>query len=77
MKTKEHKKLLSRIAEQNGVTPKEVERDMQIAIDEGLNSHDPNVQNTWILMSSSGQKPSAKDVIEYAVCRLQSKNNAI
>ena len=71
MKTEDYEKLIRIIADKNGVTPGDVEREMQTAIDEGMKSRDPAIRKTWAKLSPSGRKPSPKDVIEYAVNRVR------
>ncbi|HPE96118.1 MAG TPA: sporulation initiation factor Spo0A C-terminal domain-containing protein [Bacillota bacterium] len=71
MKTKDYEKIIRNIAKQNGVTPQEVEHDMQAAIDEAMKSHDPAVCDIWNSIAPTGRKPSPQDVIEYAVNRVQ------
>mgnify|MGYP003249892303 CR=1 FL=1 len=57
------KKILAKIAENNGTTPEEVRRDMQAAIDAAFDNHDASAQPLWDMMIFEGKRPTPEEFI--------------
>lgn len=57
--------MINRIAAENGVTVKEVLKEIQKAIDEGMKSTDPQAVRLWNNCPKKGDKPTPEEVIEY------------
>ena len=64
MNQNEYKTILKIIAESKGISPKEVEREMQRAIDIGFDSTDESVRAAWENIPRKGERPTVKEVIE-------------
>ena len=58
--TKEFRELLEQVAKKNHTTVEEVYKEMQIAIDAGVDNPDPEVQKKF---SFKGERPTPEDVI--------------
>ena len=56
---------IAKLAAQKGVSTEDIRREIQIAIDTGMASQDPNVQAFWKKMLNKGVKPTPEDVIVY------------
>ncbi len=67
MKMKKNKvqKILEMVAAANGVSVMEVRRDMQEALDEGMKSEDPEVQEYWKSIPCRGEKPTLEETIVF------------
>ncbi|HBD63618.1 MAG TPA: sporulation initiation factor Spo0A [Clostridiales bacterium] len=52
---------------------KEVEREIQIAIDSGFDNPDAKVRAEWAKVPFKGERPTSKEVIEY-LCKEMKKN---
>lgn len=66
------KKVLKEIAKQEGISIKEVYREMQIAIDAGFFNPDPSIQAAWRNVPLLHGKPKPEDVIMYCVTKIKS-----
>lgn len=64
MNQNEYKTILKIIAASKGISPKEVEREMQRAIDIGFDSTDDSVRAAWENIPHKGERPTVKEVIE-------------
>lgn len=53
------------IGQSEGISSKEVEREIQIAIDSGFDNPDEKVQAEWAKIPFKGERPTPKEVIEY------------
>lgn len=63
------KKAIRRIAKQEGISQKEVYREMEIAINVGYHNPDPAVQEVWKI--SGMAKPTVEEVINYCVSHVK------
>ena len=59
------RKIMMRIAAENHTTVTEVRREISIAIEEGMNSPDPEIQKKWRAMSRTGGVPTPEEAILY------------
>ncbi len=57
--------VLLKIARDSGVTPEEVYREMQAAIDIGFGNPDPAVQAAWQTIPYHDTRPTPEEVILY------------
>ena len=62
-------RVLESIAATHGITPDEVEADIETAIAAGMESDDPAVQRTWKAISPNGQTPTVDMVLAYILGR--------
>lgn len=62
--------IIQRIAKQHGVTPTEVEKQMQFAIQEAMKSTDPVAQAHWKKISPDGNAPTIEDFLIYITKQL-------
>lgn len=58
------KQIIRRIARDNNVTPKQVEKDIKEAIRAGMASDDPQAQAIWRQIAPDGKEPSIKTFFE-------------
>lgn len=65
------KKFCQKIADENGVSIKQVIWDMQKAIDEGFSNPDPDVQAEWAKIPCKGSRPTPEELIVYQVQKLK------
>jgi len=59
------RKIMMRIAAENHTTVAEVRREISIAIEEGMNSPDPEIQKKWRAMSRTGEIPTPEEAIHF------------
>ncbi len=57
------RKILMRIASENHTTISEVRKEISIAIEEGMNNPDPEIQKKWRAMSRTGGMPTPEEAI--------------
>jgi len=57
------RKIMMRIAAENHTTVAEVRKEISIAIEEGMNSPDPEIQKKWRAMSRTGEIPTPEEAI--------------
>lgn len=62
--------VLKVIAEQNLTTPEDVLKEIQLALDEGYNNPDPDVQKQWSQIPCKNDRPTPEEVIIYLVQKL-------
>ena len=53
----------NKIAKKEGVTPEEVLREMQIAIDSAFDHHDANAQPLWDSIEFKGSRPTPEEFV--------------
>lgn len=58
------------IGQREGISPKEVQKEIQIAIDSGFDNPDEKVQAEWAKIPFKGERPTPKEVIEYMCKRI-------
>lgn len=56
-----------------GISSKEVEKEIQIAIDSGFDNPDPAVRAEWAKVPFKGERPTPQEVIKY-LCKEMKKN---
>ncbi|MDE6132904.1 MAG: hypothetical protein K2G04_05975 [Oscillospiraceae bacterium] len=59
------KKAINKVAEQEGLPVEEIRKEMQIAIDEGLKSTEPQAVEFWKGIPHKGEKPTPEEFIDY------------
>lgn len=59
------KNVLKQVAKNNNTTVGEVRREINKAINEGMNSPDPQVRAMWKSMSKNGGTPTAEEAVAY------------
>lgn len=55
--------IIAKVAQENGTTPEDVLREMQLAIDEAYNHHDEEAQKLWGMMTFKGDRPTPEEFI--------------
>ncbi len=73
MKRKDITKVFEKIAAREGVSVAEIRAEIQKAIDAGLVSPNPAVQQQWSKLPYKGDKPTPEDVIAYVVGQIKAK----
>ena len=63
--------LLAMVAKEHGVTAGEVYRDIEIAIEDAMQSTDPEAQRMWAEMPRKGIKPTPEEFIAYMSRRVE------
>ncbi len=63
--------LLAMVAKEHGVTAEEVYRDIEIAIEDAMQSTDPEAQRMWAEMPRKGIKPTPEEFIAYMSRRVE------
>ncbi len=58
--------IIREIAEENGVTPEDVRKDMQTALGEGFNNPDPQVRAIWEKIPREGEMPTIEEFLLWA-----------
>jgi len=66
------REILKIIAQENGVTAEEVEREMQAAISVGFSNSDPEVRKEWEKMGFTAE-PSAEDLVKGLAAKMADK----
>lgn len=66
--------ILERVAKESGATPEEVLCEMQKAIDEAYENHDPAAQPLWDMMTFKGERPTPEEFIYQVAMMMQDKN---
>ncbi len=56
--------VIKRVAKKYGTTPDEVRKEMSLAIQEGFNNPDPEVQAMWRKLFPDGKQPSPEKFIQ-------------
>ena len=64
--------MLAEIARRNGTTKEQVRREMQIAMESGMNSADPLVQHRWKRIPKQGEKLTLEEFEDYLATQCQS-----
>lgn len=61
------------IAEQEGITEKEVRSEIAYAVSLALKSSDPNIQNFWKKIPSEGDSPTVEEIIDFIVTQMSTQ----
>lgn len=73
MRKRKFNKLMNTIRKGEGISSKEVEKEIQIAIDSGFDNPDAAVRAEWEKVHFKGERPTPQEVIEY-LCKEMKKN---
>ncbi|NSJ49771.1 hypothetical protein G5B36_13835 [Enterocloster aldensis] len=65
MDTGKAKRALRNLAKQKGISEREVRREIEIAIEVGMKSPEPQAQSFWKTIPHKGEKPTPEEVITY------------
>lgn len=60
---KNFEEIIAKIARENGTTPENVLREMQLAIDHAYDHHDKEAQKLWDMMSFKSDRPTPEEFI--------------
>lgn len=71
--TEKTKRIIQRIAIQEGVTPEHVEEEMRKAIRTAMATTNPQAQKIWKQIAPDGKEPTIDKFLEFMVGRVQSK----
>lgn len=66
-------KVMDAIGKGEGISSKEVEKEIQIAIDSGFDNPDEAIRAEWAKVPYKGERPTPQEVIEY-LCKELKKN---
>ena len=66
MSKRRMRRMLEQIARDNHITPQEVRKQMQVALDEAQSCPDPVVQAKWRSIPHKGEKVTLEEFLEYA-----------
>ena len=66
MSKRRMRRMLEQIARDNHITPQEVRKQMQLALDEAQSCPDPVVQAKWHSIPHKGEKVTLEELLEYA-----------
>ena len=58
---KNFEEIIAKIARENGTTPENVLREMQLAIDHAYDHHDKEAQKLWDMMSFKSDRPTPEE----------------
>ena len=73
MRKRNFNKVMNAIGKAEGISPKEVEKEIQIAINSGFDHPDAAVRAAWAKVPFHGERPTPQEVIEY-LCNKMKKN---
>lgn len=73
MRKRKFNKVMNTIGIGEGISSKEVEKEIQIAIDSGFDNPDPAVRAEWAKVPFKGERPTPQEVIKY-LCKEMKKN---
>ena len=65
------KKAIDIIAQKDGVSRKQVLRELQKAIDEGFSNPDPAIHAEWANIPCKGTRPTPEELITYEVNKVR------
>lgn len=71
MRKEKFSKVMGTIGQKEGISAKEVEREIQLAIDSGFDNPDEKVQAEWAKIPFKGERPTPEEVIEYMCKKLK------
>ena len=74
MNNKKLKKIINQIANQNGLTPQEVENEMKLAIRTAMKSTDPKAQALWKEIAPDGNEPPLELFLTFLIRKYQENN---
>ena len=63
--------LLAIVAKKHGVTAEDIYRDMELAIEDAMQSTDPEAQRIWAEMPYKGEKPTPEEFVAYMSCLVE------
>ncbi|MDR1630217.1 MAG: sporulation initiation factor Spo0A [Oscillospiraceae bacterium] len=66
--------VLEKIARQEGVSPSDVYREMQLAIDASFDNPDPLIQAAWRSIPLKGKRPTPEDILTYYASKLSCRS---
>lgn len=73
MRKSKFKKVMDNIGKGEGISSKEVEKEIQIAIHSGFDNPDAAIRAKWAKVPYIGERPTPQEVIEY-LCKEMKKN---
>ena len=73
MRKRKFNKVMNIIGKGEGISSKEVEKEIQIAIDSGFDNPDPVIRAEWEKVPFKGERPTPQEVIEN-LCKEMKKN---
>ena len=73
---KNFEEIIAKIARENGTTPENVLREMQLAIDHAYDHHDKEAQKLWDMMSFKSDRPTPEEFI-FQVAMMLDKNGSL
>lgn len=68
------KSIIRQVAKNNGVSTKEVKRNLQDAIKKGASSLDPNVQILWKEIAPKSKEPSIDELLHFCIKKVLLQN---
>lgn len=73
MKKGKINRVIGIIGRREGISPQEVENEIQRAIDMGFDNPDVKVQEEWAKIPFKGKRPTPEEVIEYMYKQIKEK----
>lgn len=73
MRKRKFNKVMNTIGKGEGISSKEVEKEIQSAIDSGFDNPDTAIRAEWAKILFKGERPTPQEVIEY-LCKEMKKN---
>ena len=73
---KNFEEIIAKIDRENGTTPENVLREMQLAIDHAYDHHDKEAQKLWDMMSFKSDRPTPEEFI-FQVAMMLDKNGSL
>ncbi len=73
MKKRKLNKVMNTIGRGEGISSKEVEKEIQSTIDSGFDNPDAAIRAEWAKVPFKGERPTPQEVIEY-LCKEMKKN---
>lgn len=73
MRKRKFNKVMDTIGKGERISSKEVEKEIQIAIDSGFDNPDPTVRAEWEKVPFKGERPIPQEVIEYLCKEMKKK----
>lgn len=70
-------RIIAMLAKERGISEEEVRREIQIALDIGMSSSDPEVRAYWQDILQKGVSPTPEGVIEYIVKEITNKSKGM
>lgn len=73
MRKRKFNKVMNIIGIGEGISSKEVEKEIQIAINLGFDNPDEEIRAEWAKVPFKGERPTPQEMIEY-LCKEMTKN---